>query len=288
METAIQILDVLGGNVLNVEWLYGTIEAIQPADQYTFDMGLVSFVRPYGVIALATAARRLSEQSQRPVLLRNIPGNVHSYLHRMNLFEVGSDWLRPAEVLGEEWSRNPQTRNLLELTPITCADDVAIIVARANSIFERWLTIPDLRSLLTVLSELCANVYQHSRDQHGSVMIQKYDAVTHGRVDVQLAVGDLGCGIRGSLMGRFGAIGQEPLDYLYEAMRGRSARHSGRGGLGLRQVEQIAKSQSGFLWLRSETAAILSQGTVATTGHPNLVSVPGTQVAVEFHFPSRA
>lgn len=108
-----------------------------------------------------------------------------------------------------------------------------------------------------------------------------------GRVDVCLAVGDLGCGIRGSLAARHGEFGEDPLDYLQAAMGGKTARSTGRGGLGLRRVEQIAGSEGGYLWLRSETAAILSRGPRKAQGRGELISVPGTQVAVEFHAPLR-
>lgn len=251
------------------------------------DARAVSFVRPYGAIALVIAARLLSERSGRPVQLENLDNEVHLYLQRMNLFEVGRSWLQPTHPLKDEWTRDPQTPNLLELTTIAGPNDVTSIVSAAERVFSRWLMVPNLGSLLSALSELCANVYQHSGDSYGCVLIQKYESHTRGQVLVCLAVEDLGCGIRGSLTKRYGEIGQEPLDYLYEALRGRTARHTGRGGLGLRRVEQIASLEGGHLWLRSETAAILSRGPNRAQGRQSLVHVPGTQVAVEFHAPLR-
>jgi hypothetical protein len=283
----LQVPNVLGGSSQAVESFCSTVQSVPPAGQYIFDMGAVSFVRPYGAVALIILARLLAGYSGQPVQLENLDNQVHLYLQRMNLFEVGPNWLQPADTLSDEWARNPQTPNLLELTTIAGPKDVAAIVSRAECIFSRWLMVPNLGSLLSVLSELCANVYQHSGDSQGCMLIQKYESHTRGQVLVCLAVGDLGCGIRGSLVARHGKIGQEPLDYLYEALRGRTARHTGRGGLGLRRVEQIASSEGGHLWLRSETAAILSRGPGQAQGQRNLVSIPGTQVAVEFHAPLR-
>jgi hypothetical protein len=250
------------------------------------DARAVSFVRPYGAIALVIAARLLSERSGRPVQLENLDNEVHLYLQRMNLFEVGRSWLQPTHPLEDEWTRDPQTPNLLELTTIAGPNDVTSIVSAAERVFSHWLMVPNLGSLLSALSELCANVYQHSGDSYGCVLIQKYESHTRGQVLVCLAVEDLGCGIRGSLTERYGdEIGQEPLDYLYAALQGRTARNTGRGGLGLRRVEQIASLEGGHLWLRSETAAILSRGPGQAQGQQNLVSIPGTQVAMEFHAP---
>lgn len=280
----VPIPNVLKADVKHVEVFYDLINALPPADQYVFDMSSVDFVKPYGTIALVMTARRLSGLSGRPVKLRNLTNQVHLYLHRMDLFDVGGDWLQPAEALDEEWARNPQTPNLLEVTMITDSQDVTTVITRAERIFSRWLMIPNLYDLLNVISELCTNIYEHSGDHEGCVLIQKYETVAHGQTIIHLAVGDLGCGIRGSLSARHGQIGQEPLDYLREAMRGRTARKE-RGGLGLRRVEKIAGEQGGQLWLRSETAAILSRGSGKAQGRKNLANIPGTQVAVEFHAP---
>ncbi|MCC6190550.1 MAG: sensor histidine kinase [Anaerolineales bacterium] len=153
------------------------------------------------------------------------------------------------------------------------------MIGQAERIFAYWLG--DVGSLLTALSELCTNLYEHSQDPSGCVLIQKNDWPSQGQVVVRMAVGDLGQGIRGSLSARHGPFGSEPIDYIRAAMDGRTARASGRGGLGLRRVEQIAQSKQGYLWLRSETAAMLSRGPGTQDMQANLALIPGTQVAVE-------
>jgi len=283
-ESTILVPNVLT-DVRSVERLYASITEAPPAEQYVFDMSAVGFAKPYGVIALVSAARQLSSLSGHPVRLENLAGDIQAYLDRVDLFDVGSDWLQPSATLDEEWSRNPQTVNLLELTPIAGPEDVTTIASRAHRVFSYWLTIKNLNSLLSVLSELCANVYQHSGDLQGCVLIQKYEAAMRGQVIVQVAVGDRGCGIRGSLASCHSDIGEDPLDYLKAAMRGLSARSSGRGGLGLRRVEQIIASNRGYLWLRSETAALMTRGPKRIQTHERLLHVPGTQVAVELRAP---
>jgi hypothetical protein len=210
---------------------------------------------------------------------------IHSYLERMDLFEVGADWIARARGLDEGWDRNPQTPNLLELTAIEGPQDVVTAITRAERVFSRWLEVPDLNVLLRVLSELCANIHQHSGDLSGCVMIQKYEEGSRRRPVVCLAVGDLGCGVRASLTARHGEIGSEPVDYLRAAMDGRTSRPNDRGGLGLRVVEEAAKAAEGRLWLRSETAGILSRASGNTRGHRRLYHVPGTQMAVDLRPP---
>ena len=285
MLMTLRVPDLLGGDAQSVEGFYSILDSAPLADQYVLDLGSVSFLKPYGVVALVMAVRQLAALSGRIVHLTNLPDQVHLYLHRMGLFEVCSDWLRPLDMLDGEWARSPYTQSLLEITMITGPEDVGIVVSRAERIFSHWLMVSDLHGLLSVISELCANVYEHSGDVHGCVLIQKYEAIKLKQAIVNLAVGDLGRGVRGSLVARYGEIGQEPLDYLREAMIGRTARASGHGGLGLRRVEQIAASAGGYAWLRSETAAILTQGPGTAQGYSNLASVPGTQVTVELRAP---
>lgn len=278
--------DALGGGVGDVEALHALADRAPLADRFVLDMRRVGFVKPYGVVALLLAVRRLVELSGRRVTLANIGRQVYSYLERMDLFEVGGDWLVPARGLGEGWDRNPQTPNLLELTTIKGPQDVVTAITRAERVFSRWLRVPDLNGLLRVLSELCANVHQHSGDPLGCVMIQKYEESASGRAVVCVAVGDLGCGVRASLVARHGEMGSEPLDYLRAAMAGRTSRASGRGGLGLRMVEESAKGSDGRLWLRSETAAVASRASGNSRGHRReLCHVPGTQVAVDLRAP---
>jgi hypothetical protein len=277
--------EILDFDFLNPDWFQVQGIADEPEVQYVFDMSGVTFVKPYGIIALLSAARHLTTLSTHPIRVKNLAGNIHAYLDRVDLFDVGGNWLQPADTLDDRWLRNPQTVNLLELTPIVGPEDVTAIASRAHRIFSYWLATKELNSLLSVLSEICANVYHHSGDPQGYALIQKYEAERRGQVIVQVAVGDSGRGIRGSLASRHDNVGEDTLDYLLAAMQGLSARGTGRGGLGLRLVEQIVASNKGCLWLRSETAALMTRGPKRIRPRDGLIDVPGTQVAVELRAP---
>lgn len=276
---------ILGGDVGDVESFYNRIASAPSVNQYIFDMQAVTWVKPYGANALVLAARLLADRSSTPVLLVNIDAQVHLYLNRMNIVDTHDNWFLASTRLDEAWFRDPQTPNLLELTTIEGPTDVEAVINRAKRVFSQWLPQSDLFSLLHVISELCANIYQHSGDQQGSILIQTYRFSSQGVRTVCLTVGDLGCGIRGSIIRRHGQLGDDPLDYLHEALKGRSARNTGRGGLGLRTAAQIAHSLDGYLWLRSETAAVLCQGLSNLQSSRNLSPIPGTQVTVELKAP---
>lgn len=247
------------------------------------DLSNAGFLKPMGIMALVLTVRHIAEKSGHPVLLLNSESELLTYLERVNFFDVIGEWLELKSSLPEQrWDRNPQTANLLELTPITNASDVARVMERAEAIFSRWLQLPNLGSLLKVISELCSNIYQHSGDPHGFVLIQRYRVVSRNEVDVVLAAGDMGQGIRGSLSARYPALSVEPLAYIQAALEGSTSRHTGRGGLGLRMVEETIAKEGGYLWLRSETAAIRSYGPDRRYPFTNLAPMPGTQVVVEF------
>lgn len=229
--------------------------------------------------------RRLAVISQQKISIMNIRPDVLKYLERMDFFTIAGSWVESNQLPDEQWSRNPHSPNLLELTVISSQEDVTRVVTRAEQIFCPWLKTMDLNRLLTVLSELCANIYQHSGDQYGCAMIQRYEHGLSESVEISLSVGDIGKGIRGSLSTRFPDIGSDPLDFLYEAMQGRSARNTGRGGLGLRQVEEIVRKNTGLLWIRSETAAIASTGSTLHQDETSLAYFPGTQISVRLNAP---
>lgn len=276
-----------GSDVQTIDSLYSLLSDIRSA-QYVLDLGNIVFLKPMGIMALVLTARHIAEKSGYPIRLIGLDRDLLAYLERVNLFQVANKWIElDSELPEQKWERNPQTPNLLELTPITNAVDVASVMERAELIFSRWLQLPNLGSLLKVISELCSNIYQHSGDPHGFILIQKYQYNSRSEVDVIMAVGDMGKGIRGSLYTKHPEIGNEPLNFIQAAMNGSTSRDSGRGGLGLRTVEETVAKEGGYVWLRSETAAIYSRGPNHHYTYTQLALFPGTQVVAEFRAPLR-
>ena len=263
-----------------VEILFNLVAGLPMARRYVFDMSGVTFIEPCGVIAILSAIRHCADQSGVRVLIKNLNEQIHPYLHRMDFFQVTEAWLRPLTPLNEEWNRNAQTVNLLELTPVTGYDEMIAVVERAGSIFASCLSSDELSSLSRVISELCQNIYQHSGDVHGCVVIQKYQP-EQDEVFVCLAVGDSGCGIRANLIKRYSWLGNDPVDFVRAAMDGSyTSRPHGRGGLGLRTVRNIAAAHRGYVTVRSETAAVTDWGT-NIRNYQNLAHIAGTQVSVK-------
>ncbi len=108
----ITVPDCLGGSPRDVETFFALVRAAPPASDFTLDMSRVTFVCPYGILGLVMAARQLAERGGRPVIVNNMTGQIHSYLERMDLFEVGRAWLQPTVSAAEAWARISSTRNL--------------------------------------------------------------------------------------------------------------------------------------------------------------------------------
>jgi hypothetical protein len=275
--------DALGDHVLAVEAFYN---ALVETHDGIIDMREVTFIRPYAVIALLNAAHYHHNRTGTPLRLQHMAERVHQYLERVDLFKIGGDLITTDATLTTHFDRTQPNPKLLELTRVSGTEDVFSVITRAERIFSYWLNVRNLRGLMSVLSEVCANAYQHS-DSSGIVMIQTHEAKTRGQVRIRMAIGDTGIGVRASLERRFGSLSDDTLGYLTEAMNGRTSRHSGRGGLGLRVVQQTVGEGGGYMWIRSGDAAILSEGLGQAEGHRGLAHVPGTQVAVDFHAPLR-
>lgn len=272
--------DCLGQGTRAVETFFDYVVGLQPAKQYVFDMTSVKFIEPCGVMALVSAVRHCASQSSRRVLMTNLSEHLYQYLERMNLFEVAASWLEPVAPLDEAWSRNANTIRLLELTPINTYEDVTTVLERARGISTPWLSPDEISNLLRVVSELCQNIYQHSGDNHGCVLIQKYQS-DQNQVSICLSVGDSGCGIRANLIRRYPWLGKDPLDYVRAAMDGNhTSRSTKRGGLGLRTVRDIATAHRGYVTVRSETASVTDWGKGEVRNCRNLTHVAGTQVSV--------
>lgn len=273
--------DTLRHGTGGVETLFKLLTELPLAKRYVFDMGNVTFIEPCGVIALLSAVRFCAAQSGKRVLIKNLNEQLYPYLDRMDLFRVAKGWLKPLAPLNEEWNRNAHTINLLELTPVTGYDDMIVVVERARCIFAPCLSADELSNLLRVISELCQNIYQHSGDEHGCIMIQKYQP-GQNQVFICLSVGDSGCGIRDNLIKRYRGLGDDPLDFVRAAMDGNhTSRPHGRGGLGLRTVRNITAAHSGYVTVRSETASVTDWGQRGMQSFTNLSFIAGTQVSVK-------
>jgi len=273
------------GATISAELLFRKANNAPDADGYALDLTNQSCICPDGVLAVLHIARVLSARSGRRVEIVGVPQKVHSYLHRVGLFEKGASWLNCSQALKEEWSRVSDSPNVLDIAFIRSNLDILAVVKHAENIFTRWLPNDDeVGHLITILSELCTNIHKHSTDANGCVIAQKYEMTSSDYVKVCVGVADLGIGIRQSLSRAHTNLPLSESGCLVAAVDGLSARGAGETGTGLSSAAGIARLNGGHLTLRSHTGR-LTLGPSQTVAKDNQPFLGGTQLAIEFRAP---
>lgn len=273
--------NVLNGPPEAAEPFLSLVEQAQSSSGITLDLSEVTWVCPYGVVLLLGVCRYLSHLSSQPVQIAQLRVGVHAYLRRVDFFESADQTAYTSDTFDRdhELARSRASANVLEVVSIAKQPDVYEVVNRARMILGYWLRDAghDTDRIVSLLSEACSNVVDHSRDI-GIVTIQKYERQHY--VDVELAISDLGMGISNSLIAVHGEVANTPSGYIELALAGWSAR-SGRGGHGLGAIHRIATKSGGSLYVRSGRGSILTDpdGIVSEDG---LAFFPGTQIAITF------
>jgi anti-anti-sigma regulatory factor len=262
--------------------------------QIIIDLEQVRFVDPYGMVGLLAMARFLRQRAFEPVLMLPRSEEVMKYLDRM-------DFSRHAERLcaldlttlwpDGEYSRSTHSDVLLEITPITRAEDIHYIVdrvrERAQTILSQNLHYEQaaIDGFVVALSEVCQNIPEHSEDV-GYVAIQKYFYGRRlGKNLVKIAVMDLGVGFRASLAPKYAAQSATWSDLLALrlAMFEGASRYDDPGrGQGLSAVRRFVERWHGKLMIRSGSARVgLSPAWErSATRQTKLTPFPGTQVSI--------
>ncbi len=281
-EITICVPDVLGGAPDAVESLLSRISIVEAHRPVILDLTPVNWICPYGAVILLSTCRSLHQRTGRSVRLAGLQQDIHAYLRRIDFFER----IMPAAFTSDpfnpvfDYGRSPASSNVLELAPIMQPADVYIVAERARQILNAWLvgSTHDTNQIVRLLSEACSNVVDHSQDM-GMAIIQKYH---HPRfVKVELAICDLGLGIRGSLVAAHGEVAASCAGYIHQALQGLSARPGGHIGQGLGAIQQIVVNTGGSLFVRSETGHVLvQQGGMLSSD--DLPYFPRTQIAITF------
>ncbi|MCL5952198.1 MAG: hypothetical protein M1132_10845 [Chloroflexi bacterium] len=271
------------------EALFHLLPQLAKGEPLRFDMSQVRFVYPPGIVGLALFLRAAWERSGSQIILFGFQERILAYFQRMDFLEICQPWAHCTDRVSAAatLSRKQDSPNLLELRIIRDHDQVNEAANRARDILKTWLAFDSeqLSDLVTILSEMGGNVCDHSRD-FGFISIQKYLYASERKVAVRIAVGDLGIGIRKSLMRRHGNLGPTSLAYIRAALEGKTSRRKGVLGNGFQLVQSIVGRCQGSLFVRSEDAAVLvdTQGGHAVD-FPNLLSFPGTFVSIFLYQP---
>jgi anti-sigma regulatory factor (Ser/Thr protein kinase) len=168
------------------------------------DAHAAEWASPAGLVGLLCAGQALlARTGTKPLLTAPADREVSHYWARAGFFAHAADLF---EIHGSvpRVKPNPERNVLLEITPVTVADDVHTVVGRIQERAAAILTGElglDPKSTMgfgMALSESCQNIVEHA-GTGGWVAVQTYNWRTLGRRVVVIAVGDAGVGFRHTL-----------------------------------------------------------------------------------------
>jgi len=281
-KSSILVPNVLGAKPELIEELYTLITTAPLGGSIVLNMSAVTWINPYGATSLLGVCRFLKQRAHEPVRLTGLRKDVHAYLRRIDFFERGYEIVLPTDRFDpcNDFGRSSVSSNVLELFPIRVQRDVYTVASRGRYILTSWLgnAASDIDRVVNLIAEACSNIVDHSCDR-GTVMIQKYEHASF--IDIELAISDLGKGIRKTLLAKHGNISDTCSGFIERALDGLSARPDGRGGQGLGAIQRIAIKSGGTLHVRSELGSVWTEPT-GKVHRDDLPFFPGTHIAIKF------
>ncbi len=224
------------------------------------NLSRITFIEPYSMLSLLLIGREYLRKSGSKLRLVGIPLNIHQYLHRMDFFKAGV--FDVADRLDEKLllRRSSFSRRVIEITEIPNKEreSVRVISAiagvfrkRAGHILKHWLSDRVVDYFVTVISEICQNVFEHSLDS-GYLAMQTYSA---GKENiVRLCISDSGIGIEKSFENS--GIRYDSPANLIELALTTPISSKREFGYGLSQVSSIVEKLKGSIYFRSGGASV--------------------------------
>lgn len=225
------------------------------------DMSRVSFIEPYSMVSFLLMGRSIFRKRGERLKLVNIPIHIHQYLARMDFFKTDIFAISADLDAGLFLQRSNESRRLIEITEIpnkerqgvnVIASVISRFRKRASIILKYWIDDTVTDYFVTVISELCQNIFEHSLDT-GFVSIQTYR--TGKENIVRLVISDSGVGIAGSFESGRGIDYNSPADLLEKTLT-LPVSSKRDFGYGLCQVNSIVERLKGTILLRSNDASL--------------------------------
>lgn len=255
------------------------------------DLSRISFIEPYSMLGLLLLGRNYLRSTGERLCLLDIPVNIHQYLARMDFFEKGVFSL--LHKLDEKYflRRSSFSKRVIEITDIpnkeresvkVISDIVYLFRKRAGNILKYWFSNTIVDYFVTVISEICQNVFEHSLDS-GYLTIQTY-SVGKEHI-VRFVISDSGIGIRRSFEG-VASMDFESNAKLIERVLTTPISSKRAFGYGLCQVNAIVDRLRGSIYIRSENASVAIMYNRKYSGGAysflknDLVAFPGTQISI--------
>lgn len=255
------------------------------------DLSRVAFVEPYSMLCLLLLGKNHLKNTGKRLQLVNIPPAIHQYLFRMDFFNPGI--FKVTETLDEKalYKRSSFSNRVIEITDIpgkerecirVISDVISLFRTRARFILKYWLSSAIIDYFVTVISEVCQNIFEHSLDS-GYCAMQTYSIGSEHVV--RLVIADSGIGIGESFAGQRD-IRFDTTAGLIETVLTTPLSSKRRFGYGLCQVNAIIEKLGGSVFIRSGDGSVAVMYNRKHTGgqysflRNDLHAFPGTQISI--------
>jgi hypothetical protein len=225
------------------------------------DMSRVAFIEPYSMLSFLLMGRNYLRKRGERIRLVNIPLQIHQYLARMDFLSMGvftiSETIPDSMVL----KRSISSSRLLEIVEIpnkerrsvnVIASVIALFRKRSHGILKFWMNEEVVDYFVTVISELCQNIFEHSMDS-GFLAMQTYKS---GNENIaRLVISDSGIGMRKSFEQKI-EIAYSTGAELIEMALTTPISSKREFGYGLCQVNAITERLKGSVFIRSDSSSL--------------------------------
>lgn len=273
------------------EDIIGIQEDIYRKGVERLDLSRVVFIEPYSMVCLLLLGKSHLKSTGKRLQLINIPAAIYQYLHRMDFFNPGV--FRITETPDEKatYKRSSFSNRVIEITDIpgkerecirVISDIISLFRLRSRFILKYWLSSSIIDYFVTVISEVCQNIFEHSLDS-GYCAMQTYSMGSEHVV--RLVIADSGIGIGESFAGQ-GDIRYDSTARLIETVLTTPLSSKRRFGYGLCQVNAIIEKLGGSVFIRSGDGSVAVMYNRKQAGgqysflRNDLCAFPGTQISI--------
>jgi hypothetical protein len=225
------------------------------------DMSRVAFIEPYSMLSFLLMGRNYLRKKGERIRLVNIPLQINQYLTRMDF--LSRDIFSVSETIPDSMvlKRNISSSRLLEIVEIpnkerqsvnVIASVIALFRKRAHGILKFWMNEEVVDYFVTVISELCQNIFEHSMDT-GFLAMQTYK--TGNENIARLVISDSGIGIRKSFDQKSEIIYSTGAELIEKALT-TPISSKREFGYGLCQVNAITERLKGSVFIRSDSSSL--------------------------------
>ncbi len=236
-----------------IDFIIRYISKLNAGSEVFLNMEKNAELKPQGIVMLALICQLVYNKSEIKVCFNNLKPETSHQLLSLGFFDYPFSYIKSKGGLFNKKAEKYSSYDT-KLTHICKPADVSIFNNKINELISSCFPrTSHLKSISTIITELCNNSLEHSRgyDEMGDCYcaIQKY--VYSGKSAISICIGDLGVGIRNHLKLKYAHIPNSDIYCIRKVLGGLSGRQDGSGGMGIPFIKDKVNKNQGQFHIRS-------------------------------------